>query len=313
MTSTTDNPDPPRDPAATPVPPREGLGEGLPPHIDQSKLDAAGCVATDTPCDQCGYNLRTLHVSARCPECGYPVMRALRSGMLRDAPRTYIRRLIHGADALLVAVLLSGGVASAFLAAIVRDILLASALRVALIAACCLIPVLCIVGVFLLTGRQPDEPPSTKPSLRSQLRFAVMIGMAPLELAAIELIIPLSAAIPELLAAVVMVIATLVSVFVLPFMLAAFIARLARRLEPARASGRAAAGVSVVIALLVVLPAAILSPNSSGALPIIAVPYACLLAILTSFRVNLTATLWTTRRLAAAAGSQEDAYCREDD
>jgi hypothetical protein len=93
MTSTTDNPHPPRDPAATPLPSREGLAEGETPHIDQSNLDAAGHVATDTPCDQCGYNLRTLHVSARCPECQHPVAHTLSTASLLHASPRHLRML----------------------------------------------------------------------------------------------------------------------------------------------------------------------------------------------------------------------------
>jgi hypothetical protein len=98
----TDPPTPPRASAATPLPPREGPGEGLPAHIDQSNLDAAGHVATDTPCDQCGYNLRTLHLTARCPECHHPVERSATCELLRYAPPAYIERLLKGVNSFLL-------------------------------------------------------------------------------------------------------------------------------------------------------------------------------------------------------------------
>lgn len=41
-----------------------------------SPLDAAGRVAVDVLCSECGYNLRTLHIQGLCPECGAPVARA---------------------------------------------------------------------------------------------------------------------------------------------------------------------------------------------------------------------------------------------
>jgi uncharacterized repeat protein (TIGR04138 family) len=44
-------------------------------------VDADTPIQADTPCLQCGYNLRALAVTARCPECGYPALR----GVLRAA------------------------------------------------------------------------------------------------------------------------------------------------------------------------------------------------------------------------------------
>jgi predicted RNA-binding Zn-ribbon protein involved in translation (DUF1610 family) len=36
-------------------------------------LDATGHIAVDLPCARCRYNLRTLAVDGKCPECGHPV------------------------------------------------------------------------------------------------------------------------------------------------------------------------------------------------------------------------------------------------
>lgn len=38
--------------------------------------DAGMFVDTDVSCGKCGYNVRTLAVTARCPECGFPVLRS---------------------------------------------------------------------------------------------------------------------------------------------------------------------------------------------------------------------------------------------
>ena len=53
-------------------------------------------IEEDLPCLQCQYNLRTLSVIARCPECGYPVMRSyvrknatLTGGWMSEADFTY--------------------------------------------------------------------------------------------------------------------------------------------------------------------------------------------------------------------------------
>src|SRR5258707_15175944 len=34
-------------------------------------------IERDTPCTQCGYNLRTLAVDQKCPECGTPIVQTL--------------------------------------------------------------------------------------------------------------------------------------------------------------------------------------------------------------------------------------------
>lgn len=57
-------------------------------------------VASDIPCQHCGYNLRTLLPSGRCPECGRPVRDSLISwnaSFLQDARWPVIRPLFWGA------------------------------------------------------------------------------------------------------------------------------------------------------------------------------------------------------------------------
>lgn len=70
---------------------------------DRASLDAAGRVAGDLPCDQCGYNLRTLLPDGRCPECGHPVAETLRPDELRYASPQYVRALVSGTTVLAAA------------------------------------------------------------------------------------------------------------------------------------------------------------------------------------------------------------------
>jgi hypothetical protein len=51
--------------------------QGSPMTISEPSGDA--CIAQDLPCEKCGYNLRTLLLSHRCPECGTEVMRSYTS------------------------------------------------------------------------------------------------------------------------------------------------------------------------------------------------------------------------------------------
>ena len=70
---------------------------------DRASLDDAGRVAGDLPCDQCGYNLRTLLPDGRCPECGHPVAETLRPDELRYASPQYVRALASGTTVLAAA------------------------------------------------------------------------------------------------------------------------------------------------------------------------------------------------------------------
>ena len=42
----------------------------------QAALDALGCIDENLACFRCGYNLRSIHASGNCPECGTPVRRS---------------------------------------------------------------------------------------------------------------------------------------------------------------------------------------------------------------------------------------------
>ncbi|HVP13850.1 MAG TPA: hypothetical protein VMV94_21935 [Phycisphaerae bacterium] len=65
----------------------------IPPQIT---LDAEDRVAEDLACIQCGYNLRTLHREAKCPECGLAVGRSLRGDWLKYSDPAWLKQVTRG-------------------------------------------------------------------------------------------------------------------------------------------------------------------------------------------------------------------------
>lgn len=59
-------------------------------------IDAEGLIQTDLFCDGCGYNLRALPSSGRCPECSLPVIHSTVPDSLRSAPRFRLAILFVG-------------------------------------------------------------------------------------------------------------------------------------------------------------------------------------------------------------------------
>jgi len=59
-------------------------------------LTEATVVSVDTPCKKCQYNLRSLSVEGRCPECGTPVGLSIKGDLLRYSVPTWLRTLRRG-------------------------------------------------------------------------------------------------------------------------------------------------------------------------------------------------------------------------
>ncbi len=84
--------DPSQQPPPIPPPP-------LPPDVMPQATTVqppplpAPAIVADTPCIGCGYNVRSMELTAMCPECGTPVAATLDGG-LRHAPEDYLRRMV---------------------------------------------------------------------------------------------------------------------------------------------------------------------------------------------------------------------------
>lgn len=104
-----------------PIAPSDGV---CPDFVDASRLDDAGCVRDDALCVYCGYNLRTLAVGGRCPECGKPVAESVRSSLLKYANREWVENRVLSGLSLFVAALTMGliGVAMIVLPVVIETV-----------------------------------------------------------------------------------------------------------------------------------------------------------------------------------------------
>lgn len=151
-------PDPPPPHATNTTPP-------LPSNVIRSLLDDAQCIDVDWRCVGCGYNLRTLHVTARCPECDRPVRDSVHLMKLARADLRWLRLMRGGAAALtlgyaLVAATVSywllsrgaywfGGFANTLIS--VLHLIVIMFLLVIVLG----VPALILVGTGALTTREP--------------------------------------------------------------------------------------------------------------------------------------------------------------
>ena len=69
-------------------------------------IPASPVVLADLPCRKCSYNLRTLSIESRCPECGTPVSDSLHSDRLRDGDPRWLKTIRDGVFCLWITYLL---------------------------------------------------------------------------------------------------------------------------------------------------------------------------------------------------------------
>src|SRR3954467_10353326 len=84
------------DPVPPPMPPLGAVPAAAP--VGPAAMDAGGVVTASVPCRRCAYNLRSLSVAARCPECGAPVGVSVQGPLLRYGDPQWLQNLSSGAN-----------------------------------------------------------------------------------------------------------------------------------------------------------------------------------------------------------------------
>lgn len=123
----------------------------------------ADTLARSLPCVGCGYNLKTLAVSGRCPECGLGVELTISLGGELVATRpAYARRLAWASGMLL------GARVAAFAATM--SVVANRGSDTIDYAACVVASLLCLVGTWLLTAREHPHLPPRRPAATLMIR-----------------------------------------------------------------------------------------------------------------------------------------------
>jgi len=131
-------------------------GDSRPTDAPITDVDESTRITTDLPCMKCGYNLRTLPLAGRCPECGVPVERTTRGNLLRFSDPKWIAGLSGGVQCWLAALLVF--LLGISLAAITIGLgARAKAGRFIVVPTMTTVGVLALVGLWKLTSPEPDR------------------------------------------------------------------------------------------------------------------------------------------------------------
>ena len=146
------------------------------PAVPPPPVDPSGTVVTDLPCRKCAYNLRTLSINSRCPECGTAVGYSAQGDLLRFSDPAWVMNLHRGVVMILsgIAVLIVGGIAAAVLGAMLPRFGVVFATVIQLGGW-----VLMTVGSWLLTEPDPSGLGEDEyGTARKVIRVTLLIGVA---------------------------------------------------------------------------------------------------------------------------------------
>lgn len=143
--------------------------------IAQPFAVAGAVIANDTPCVNCGYNLRGLLPSGLCPECGSSILRSTQGDLLRYADPAWLRKLLLGVRLKLWNTLL--GLVLWVLAG-VATILLGRGGPLVVMGVQVVVSALGVLAVFLITTQEPRTALSEDPvTLRKAVRLCVIVAL----------------------------------------------------------------------------------------------------------------------------------------
>lgn len=156
-----------------PVPPPGAAAAG-PPAV---QLDAAGNLAEDISCRRCSYNLRSLSLMGKCPECGTAVGRSIHGDLLRFSDPEWVQRLASGINWIVTAIVvgLLAGFLLGFIAAILQTIFSSRTLLVLLPGFQYLIGLVSVIGYWMVTTPDPASVGKDQPAgARSLVRLTAV-------------------------------------------------------------------------------------------------------------------------------------------